>query len=111
MESDEKRINEAKQQIARFYHDNISVEEAVELMRDKDISAEFVERVYDQLSEAAEKSITDRFHYCNIDVKRHPYLYNVNYWTSRYLIDCFNESSDSAFHEITIFDVFNNKSM
>jgi hypothetical protein len=111
MESDEKRINEVRQQISRFYYDNIDIDEAIERMRDQDISAEFVESVYNQLSEAVEKSMTKRFHYQTVEIGTNNDFDVVSCWTSRYLIGCFNESSDSAFHKIQIIDTFNDKSM
>jgi hypothetical protein len=111
MESDKERIDQVTQQIVRFYHDNISAEEAIELMLDPNISAEFVERVYDQLSEAAEKSMTDRFHYYTIEVGTNSGVDFVSCWTSRYLLAYGYEFSDRAFHKIQIIDTFNDKSM
>jgi hypothetical protein len=107
----QKRINEVTRQIVRLYHDNISVEKVVELMSDQNISAEFVESIYNELSEDTKKSTTDRFHYYNVDLKEDLFAYTIDCWTSRYLINNDLDQTDSAFHKITIFDLFNDKSM
>jgi ABC-type uncharacterized transport system fused permease/ATPase subunit len=96
MEADKERT----QQIFRLYYDNVNVNEAVELMRGQNISAEVVKSIYDQLSANAEK--LDRFHYYTTGVN------NISYWTSRYLL-AFSTKAD--FHEIKIIDLFNDKSM
>jgi hypothetical protein len=111
MESDKEPIDQVRQQISRFYYDNIDIDEAIERMRDQDISAEFVESVYDQLSKDAEKSMTKRFHYHTIEVGTNSGVDVVSCWTSRYLINYDSDSTDSAFHEIEIIDTFNDKSM
>jgi hypothetical protein len=110
MESDKERIDQVTQQIVRLYHDNIGVEEAIDLMGDQNISAELVYGIYTQLFKDAEKSMTERFHYCNVEVKRDPYSYYVNYWTSRYILG-YERISHPPFYDITIFDLFNDKSM
>jgi hypothetical protein len=99
------------QHISRLYHDRIKVGEAVEIMRDYDISAELVKNTYDQLSKDGEKTMMKRFHYYTIKLEKKFFNYNAVYWTSRYLLTYDNHPSDSAFHEVTLFDVFNNKSM
>jgi hypothetical protein len=112
MESEKQAIDESTKRISRLYYDNIDVDEAIELMRDCDISAELVESVYSELSAKVEKLMTDRFHYHTIECEENfiP-CDNIYYWTSRYLLACCNRLSKSALHEIEIFDLFNDKSM
>jgi hypothetical protein len=105
METDE-------QQISRLYHDRVNIDEAIKLMRrSHNISSDLIKFMYDELSEQAEKLITDRFHYYTIEVDETLQSYSINCWTSRYLLRYKNASSDFALHKITIFDAFNDKSM
>jgi hypothetical protein len=106
-----KNIHIVEKQILRLYHNNIDVEEIVQLMRSRDISAEFVKSVYNELSAKTKKIITDRFYYHSIEVGTNNDFDVVSCWTSRYLRAFRNRSTDSAFHEIKMFDLFNNKSM
>jgi hypothetical protein len=107
MEAAEASILESTKQISRLYHDHIDVKKAVKLMRDQNISAEFVKSTYNQLSWNAEKSTMDRFRYYTVLRDKNSYEYTVDYWTSRYLFAYRN----SDFHKIKVIDVFNNKSM
>jgi hypothetical protein len=113
MEANEKRIDNAKEQISRLYHDRVNIEEAVKLIRDYDISAELVQNTYAQLSENVKNLMAKRFHYYTIDLKNRPFI-RFNAWTTRYLLAYHNyryTSADSDFHDITVFDVFNDTSM
>jgi hypothetical protein len=105
----EQRIFESTRQISRLYHDRVSVNETVKLMRDRNISADLVKAIYNEFSTDAEKTIADRFDYYTIRSEKKLYYYNINYWTSRYLLIRGFKSADS--HEIQIIDVFNDKSM
>jgi hypothetical protein len=79
-------------------------------MEDQDISAELVNAIYTHLSNEADKLMTERFHYYNIKGCNNSFDV-VGCWTSRYLFAYNFESPDSAFHAITIFDSFHDKSM
>jgi hypothetical protein len=104
-----KRLDESTQRISRLYYNNYNVEEAVEIMGRQNISAELVNSIYNELSKDAENSMKNRFYYFTVNIN---YSFDmVDYWTSRYLFAYGFDSSDSAFHEVTLFDVFNNKSM
>jgi hypothetical protein len=107
MEIDEESIR----LISDLYHDRIEVNKAIELMIDRDISAELVKSIYNQLSKEAEKLTIERFHYYTIEIERGFFYRNVKYWTSRYLIAYDAISVDRGFHEIMIFDLFNDKLM
>jgi hypothetical protein len=111
METDEERIVESTRKIYRLYHDNVNVEEAVKLMRNRNISANFVKSIYYQLYRGADNLMTERFNYFTIEASITTYFDVVSCWTSRYLLAYRNQLSNFAFHEITIFDVFNDKSM
>jgi hypothetical protein len=111
MDSDEENIPEPEQQISNFYHGNFNVNEAINIMKCGNISAEVVESVYDQLLTDAENLTKKRFHYYTYEVYKNLQSYRVECWTSRYLISYDTESTDSAFHEIEIIDSFNDKSM
>jgi hypothetical protein len=108
MTSAEERLVESTRQISRLYHDNVNVDEAIELMRCQNISAEVVKDFYYHLSTEIDES-TEKFHYYTIE-DREKFFKRADYWTSRYLFTYDDKSLDYAFHEITIFDSFNNKS-
>jgi hypothetical protein len=99
-----------KQQISRLYYDGVNIDEAVKSLRSQNISAEVVKSIYDQLSENVEKLTTDRFHYYTIKDGIKVFTI-IDCWTSRYLLNHHYESSNSAFHNIEILDLFNDKSM
>jgi hypothetical protein len=107
METVEDHIDEVTQQISRLYHHDVSVEEAIELMRGQDISAEFVQAIYNELFDDAENSTANRFHYYTFYTKTRCSSNSYSFWTGRYLLDF--ESTYSRLHEITIFDFFNHK--
>jgi hypothetical protein len=98
MESDE-----VTRLISRLYHEEIEVEEAVEFMRYRNISAELVKSVYTELS-------TKGPHYHFIEVSINGSFNVVSCWTSRYLFAYSYQSPDSLFHDIRFFDLFNDKS-
>jgi hypothetical protein len=106
MATDEKRT----QLISRFYHNHVNIHDAVELMRDQNVSYELVQTIYDQLSEDAEKLTAERFHYYTHESEKDLKFHRVICWTSRYLIVYDAKLRDSAFHEITIIHSFNDKS-
>jgi hypothetical protein len=112
MESDGERILESIQQICDLYHNDVSIYEAIELMRDKDVSSELVKSIYDQLSKEDDKLMKGRFYYYYTS-KADKYWLNqrVGYWTSRYLVTAQYKCDESAFHEIEIIDFFSDKSM
>jgi hypothetical protein len=101
---------EITERIYFLYLDDYDIHEAVEFMRHRNISAEVVKSVYKQLS-ADDDKMADRFHCYTIKIGNNGYSGKINYWTSRYLIGRESESLNPGFHEITIFDSFNNKSM
>jgi hypothetical protein len=103
-------IDEVEQQISRLYYDNIDTDQAVELMRGQNVSAELVKAIYDQLSADIEKW-RERFNYYTIGSDSGNDFDIVSCWTSRYLLGYHHESPDPDFHEIKIIDVFNDKSM
>jgi hypothetical protein len=112
MDAAEESILESTRQIYRLYHDGFDVWEASDLLRDRDISDEMVKSIYDQLSRNAEKLTTGKFHYYTIGRGKNRLYSHVNYWTNRYLVAYrYDQSSDPAFNGITVFDVFNDKSM
>jgi hypothetical protein len=49
MKTDEENILESTRQVSRLYHDHVTVNKAIELMRDQDINAGFVVGIYNQL--------------------------------------------------------------
>jgi hypothetical protein len=103
--------DEVKRQISRLYHDNVYVEEAFTLMEDQNVSAKLVKSIYDQLSKTDEKLIKERFYYYTINPEDVSVYHSIYCWTSRYLLINEAASDESAFHEIKIFDAFNDKSM
>jgi hypothetical protein len=104
-------IDELTTFISRLYLDHKNVEEAVESMRGFDISAELVKAIYTQLSNEVDE-LRDRFYYYYTnEVDKYWLNYRVGYWTSRYLLIEEAVSDKSAFHEIKIIDLFNDKSM
>jgi hypothetical protein len=109
MQATQERILESIQQICDLYHNNIDVDKAAKLMRSQDISAELVKAIYDQLSTKDEKLMMDRFYYYTIEPDFDDNFKNC--WTSRYLITGYSKSLDPDFHDITVFDAFNDKSM
>jgi hypothetical protein len=111
MQADEERINKIEQRISRLYHDNVGFYIIVELMRAQNVSVDVVKPIYDKVSAQAEKLMTERFHYYAIERDVDNHFNIVDSWTSRYLFAYCNRSPDPVFHEITIFDVFNDKSM
>jgi hypothetical protein len=110
MESGDESILEPTQKIYRLYHNDVNVNEAVELMQNQGISPDLVKSIYDQLLTDAEK-MTERFHYYNAEVNRNANFYRVICWTSRYMIAYDSISSDSNFYEFKMIDLFNDKSM
>jgi hypothetical protein len=111
MESDEECINGVKQQICRLFYDNISVKEAIKLMRGQNVSLKMIISIYGQLFENANSFMMERFHYYTIEDDINNNFDGVNCWTSRYLLARRNRLSDSAFHEIQMIDLFNDRSM
>jgi hypothetical protein len=112
MQADEKRIDEAKKEISRLYHDNIDINVVIQLMRAQNISARFVTYTYEQLSaDTDEKLTTKRFDYYITEDGMNRRFDVVICWTSRYLIAYSHYSSDSTSHQIKIIDSFNDKSM
>jgi hypothetical protein len=107
METNEQAIHDSTKRISRLYHDNIDVNLAIKSMQNWNVSAEFVRDIYMQLSKEVEKLMTDRFHYHTLN----NCFYKIEFWTSRYLIGYNFESSDTAFHEIKIIDLFSDRSM
>jgi hypothetical protein len=107
METDEQLIYEVEKQLSRLYYHRFNVDEAIELMRDQNISAELVKNFYNELSTEVEK-LTKRFYYTEVERCYSDYV--VAYWTRHYLLS-YNDITNPSFHEITIFDIFNNKSM
>jgi hypothetical protein len=99
-------MNTAEEQISCLYHNGINLDEAVELLQPRNISAELVKSTYDELSKSAKK-----FHYYAMDIEEYSFNYNIDYWTSRYFIIYRHYTFDSAFHEIEIIDSFNDKTM
>jgi hypothetical protein len=110
MEGVKARILESIQQIFNLYETDVNVDETIKLMRDRNISANVVKGIYDQLSEDAKRLMTERFYYYTLEEDLDKDLKRIRWWTSRYLLG-YSKSRDSAFHDITVFDVFNNKSM
>jgi hypothetical protein len=107
METAKGRIVELTQEICDFYHDRVSLEEAIKLMRDQNIHAEFVRGIYTQLSADADNLIKERYYYFDIN----DYKYSqISYWTSRYLLIYKFGSANCGSHKIKIVDLFNNKS-
>jgi hypothetical protein len=111
MEADEERLVELTQQISLLYHNNIGINKVVELMRDQNVSVEVVASIYYQLFDNTEKLMRERFHYYVIECDMINDLNIVDCWTSRYFLTYSPYLSNSALHEITIFDVFNDRSM
>jgi hypothetical protein len=99
-------MNTAEEQISCLYHNGINLDEAVELLQHRNISAELVKSTYDELFKSAKK-----FHYYAMEIKGDSFNCNVSYWTSRYFIIYRYYTFDSAFHEIEIIDSFNDKTM
>jgi hypothetical protein len=87
--------------ISGLYSNYVNVEQDVELMQDQNI--------HDEQSTEVENSM-ERFHYYNFELNQNFSDYVFSYWTSRYLLTCRNYSPNPAFHEIEIFDLFNDKS-
>jgi hypothetical protein len=112
METTKQRFVESTQRIFELYHDDINVKEAIKLMRDLNITAEVVESIYAQLSAKSWNLMKKRFHYYTIEGEENFIPGDsIYYWTSRYLLAYNKTSPDSAFHEIKIIDLFNDKSM
>jgi hypothetical protein len=101
MEPDEQKI----------FHNNVNVDDLVESMRGQSVSSELVKSIYDQLSKEDDELMKERFYYYKITRKNYLLHRNIYYWTSRYLITGYYKSPDPDFHEIKIFDAFNDKSM
>jgi hypothetical protein len=110
MEAAGEYIVESTELILELYYSHIDVDKAVELLEDEDISAELVKTIYNELSKKVEKLMTDRFHYYTIRADNYSRI-GLNAWTRRYLLVYEKELLNSDFHEITVFDVFNDKSM
>jgi hypothetical protein len=111
MEADEERLVELTRQIYRLYHSDVDVETAGESMRRQNISAGLVKSIYVELSKEAEKLMADRFYYYSIKDGIYGSFEDIKFWTSRYLFVYDTTSYNSTFYLITIFDLFNNKSM
>jgi hypothetical protein len=75
---------EVTQQIRDLYLHNVNIEEAIELMRDRNISAELVKAIYNQYSIDTEKLKTDRFYYYTINIENYLFMNSYYIWTSRY---------------------------
>jgi hypothetical protein len=110
MQAAKNYILDSTQQICDLYRNNVNIDEAVELMRRQNISAELVKSVYIQLSKEVSKLMTERFHYYTIKRKQFLPRYNIYYWTSRYLLTYCEKSTNPTLHEIKIDDLFHNKS-
>jgi hypothetical protein len=111
MQATQERVVKFTRLISRLFYDNIDVEEAVESMRSQNVSSELIKSIYTQLSNEVDELRERFFYYYTSKVDKPRLKYRVGYWTSRYLITSYYESSDSAFHEIEIIDLFNDKSM
>jgi hypothetical protein len=74
MEAADDRFNELTREIARLYRCNVSVDEAVKLMRSQGIISELIKAIYDQLLWNDEKLITERFHYYNVEFDADEYF-------------------------------------
>jgi hypothetical protein len=109
MKRTEESILEYTQKICDLYYNNVNVREAMDLMQGQNINAKFVEGIYSQLSTNADKITKERFDYYEFGVYFN--LYGFNYWTGRYLYAHRSELFNRGWHEIIIFDLFNNKSM
>jgi hypothetical protein len=110
MEAAKERVFKSTQQICDFFYDRFNVEEAVELMGDQDINADFVKEIYNQLSTDADKSTKKRYHYFDIKSDNYSAYSEVSCWTSRYLLMYGFGSVDPNSHKIQIVDLFNDKS-
>jgi hypothetical protein len=110
METAKQRLVESTQRICDLYHDHVNVKKAIKLMRDRNVSAALVKTIYAQLSAKSWNLMKKRFYYYTIESETIITDYKLDYWTSRYLLD-YNRKADPAFHEIEIFDLFNDKSM
>jgi hypothetical protein len=111
MQATQERVVKFTRLISRLFYDNIDVEEAVESMRSQNVSSELVKAIYTQLSNEVDQ-LRDRFYYYyTTEVDKYWLNYRVGYWTSRYLLIEEAVSDKSAFHEIKIIDLFNDKSM
>jgi hypothetical protein len=110
MQAAKNYILDSTQQICDLYRDNVNIDEAVESMQGRNISAEFITSIYTQLSNEVDKFATKRFHYYDYDNDTNAYN-RVSCWTSRYLLVYNTELSESTFHEIKIIDLFNDKSV
>jgi hypothetical protein len=111
METIDKRIVESTKQICRLYHNRVNIKEAVKLMRGQNISAELVKRIYNQLSADVENLMEERFHYYTVESEQYSPFYEIDYWTSRYLLIYADHANQSGLYEITILDLFNDASM
>jgi hypothetical protein len=105
----QKHIFKATYQIFRLYYDHVGLIEAMNLMRGQNISFDLVKAIYDELSTNAQNLTEKRLSYYTMDAKRHFICYC--FWTSRYLLVYDFKPTNSAFHEISLFDLFNDKSM
>jgi hypothetical protein len=103
--------DESKQEISRLYYNNLGINEAIESIRDLNISFELVKTIYDQLSKEDEKLLPGKFHYYTIEDYTDDFFKVIRFWTSRYLLVYNFESPDLAFHEIRLIDLFNDKSV
>jgi hypothetical protein len=110
METANERILESTRQICNLYHDYIKLEEAVKLMRGQNIRAEFVKGIYNQLSADADNLTEERFHYYKTPNKKYSEYPRAGYWTIRYLLVYNTEAANPTHYEITIIDLFNDKS-
>jgi hypothetical protein len=112
MKAAHKRMDRSTQRIYLLYHMGVNFVAAVESMRNHNpnISPELVRDIYSELSKESEKFLTKKFHYYTIEDDMNTYFDVVGCWTSRYLFAHNVKSTNRALHEITFFDVFNDRS-
>jgi hypothetical protein len=109
------RIRELTDQICRIYYSRVTFEQAIEEMQVQNVSAAFIKGLYEQLSMEVDNLMkryrdnAEKGHYYSIEKEKLSQLLVI--WTSRYLISYSRESLYSDFHEFTVFDSFNDKSL
>jgi hypothetical protein len=111
MEDYEPTITESTRDISRLYYDDVNVEKAVEVMRGRNTSSELVKSIYTQLSKEADELRETFYYYSAAGIEKYWLSYRVGFWKSRYLITNNYGSTKSAYRQIGIIDLFNNKSM
>jgi Zn-dependent M32 family carboxypeptidase len=66
MQAAQERVVKFTRQICDLYHNDVSIYEAIELMRDKDVSSELVKSIYDQLSKEVKDLTKYTRRICNL---------------------------------------------